>query len=139
MSNEKITLNIGLNNNCRIRHINGHGARIVADIAARLLFEFTEGDYKYGIVVGEYEGKPEPTVVIELDAWVVFHDSLDRFKDMLSVACCLFSQECIAADYCGTGCLEFAPRRPASYDFDRAYFKTLEDCEGFYRVDRPTV
>ena len=148
MSNGKITLNIGLNNNCRIRHANEHGARIVADIAARLFCDFTEGDYNYGIVVGEYEGKPEPTVVIEFDAWVEFHDSLDRFREMLRVACCLFSQECIAADFCGVGCLEFAPGRVPCYDFNREYFKTIGDCNGkapcydfygFYRVERPVV
>ena len=139
MSDGKITLNIGLNNNCRIRHANKTGARIVADIAARLFEDFTERGYTYGFVVSEYEGQEEPTVVIQFDSWIEFSDTIQKFRDMLRVACVLFSQVCIAATYGERGFLEFAPGRPPCYDFDRQYFMTIDDCEELTTKPRPKV
>ena len=138
MSNEKITLNIGLNNNARVSklHSNMSAARNVADIAARMLENHTYSSYGVGFAISEYNGDVEPTVVVTLQG---FTYEPDKFSELVRVMCSVFSQECIAAVYWGDEMLEFNYGMEPCYRFDREFFIESADCERFESVERPEL
>jgi len=109
-NNMKAKLNIGLNN-CFYNY------RDVVGVTHNLL------GTEYGYIsaryhVGEYNGNPEPTAVIELDV----HNKTSLIE-VVEHLCSIFTQECIAVKYNGKGKLVYNPNfKGQQYKFDPKYF-----------------
>jgi hypothetical protein len=111
----KTTWNIGLNNN-------PYTATLIID-AITTAFPHNEGYIvAYREHMGEWEGRPEPTLVIE----VIGEQDADSMVILTKMMCIAFTQDAIAVRNNEDGVLVYNPKfEGEQYTFDPQYFHEI--------------
>jgi len=111
----KTTWNIGLNNN-------PYTATLIID-AITTAFPHNEGYIvAYREHMGEWEGKPEPTLVIE----VIGEQDAESMVALTKMMCIAFTQDAIAVRNDGDGHLVYRPEFTGDrYEFNSEFFHVI--------------
>lgn len=111
----KTTWNIGLNNN-------PFNAQDIIDLIT-MVFPHNEGHIvAYREHMGEWEGKPEPTLVIE----VIGEQDAESMVFLTKTMCRTFTQDAIAVRNNDDGVLVYNPKHEGEqYTFDPQYFHEI--------------
>jgi hypothetical protein len=112
----KLTLNIGLGNNpLSAEQITNHFKR-----------NFENDILAFEEVVMEWDGNPEPTLVVEINSEGYFLQ--EELGWLVNEMCHHYTQDAIAWELNGEGVLTYRSNYEGErYEFDRKYFKSISN------------